>query len=368
MMAGTNIIFPECIICLSPLQSNLVTPVICGHVFHEECLKNWRNKGNNDNCPICKRDCSHNIKLIFDIKYCSDDDFKEEPQTLNELIMRNRILKDKTKKYEEEIKDLTEYNNKCQKTVEDFIKKVEENTQNMAKYKNEYLTLKCLLDEEKEKNQKNMEIIDKLKQEKNNLENFKRRFELKSEIDEETEKIILNKDTEKAQEDFEKQFYKLLNDDDENKGLREYFYVLQQKILKLTQKNEELLKEKKNNYAKERDKFNFPYNNQNATFTQLLQLSSNTKKRNYIDFMEENKIKNNNNIINKNGENNVINNNVSKNTDNNKNKNINEGFNIIISENPNNKRNVNLLQLKTNNNKKIFNNPLNKKELFFKKK
>ena len=75
------------------------------------------------------------------------DNLNEEPQTYNELIMRKRILKTRNEKYEEEIKELIEYNNKCQKTIEDFIiKKVEENSnKNMAKYKNEYL------DEEKKK-------------------------------------------------------------------------------------------------------------------------------------------------------------------------------------------------------------------------
>ena len=64
--------------------------------------------------------------------------------------MRKRILKNRNEKYEEEIKELIEYNNKCQKTIEDFIiKKVEENSnKNMAKYKNEYL------DEEKKKSKK----------------------------------------------------------------------------------------------------------------------------------------------------------------------------------------------------------------------
>ena len=61
--------------------------------------------------------------------------------------MRKRILKNRNEKYEEEIKELIEYNNKCQKTIEDFIiKKVEENSnKNIVKYKNEYL------DEEKKK-------------------------------------------------------------------------------------------------------------------------------------------------------------------------------------------------------------------------
>ena len=380
LMAGTNIVFPECIICLSPLQSDLVIPVNCGHVFHEDCLRNWHNKGNNDNCPICKRDSSHSIKLIYEIKYCSEDEIKEEPKTLTELLMRNRSLKSRNELMEKEIKELTEYNNKCQKTVEDFIKQVEENTKNMAKYKNEYLTLKYLLDEEKEKNQKNLEIIDKLKEEKNDLENFKNRFELRDEINKETDNIFLNKDKDKIQEDLDIQFYKLLNDDDEKKGLREYFYVLQQKIQKLTTQNEELAKEKKDLLAKEKEKYNFGFNNSTPNFTQLLQLSTNVKKRNYNEYIQEykNKDKDKNKLNSSEEKNNMNNSSNNKEENNIKNKNdkSKEGIDIIMNDYSNNKRQINALRLKKTNNdnigfefKKLYQNPLKKKgELLFKNK
>ena len=380
IMAGTNIVFPECLVCLQPLQSDLVTPVNCGHVFHEDCLRDWHNKGNNDNCPICKRDSSHSIKLIYEIKYCSEDEIKEEPKTLTELLMRNRSLKSRNELMEKEIKELTEYNNKCQKTVEDFIKQVEENTKNMAKYKNEYLTLKYLLDEEKEKNQKNLEIIDKLKEEKNDLENFKNRFELRDEINKETDNIFLNKDKDKIQEDLDIQFYKLLNDDDEKKGLREYFYVLQQKIQKLTTQNEELAKEKKDLLAKEKEKYNFGFNNSTPNFTQLLQLSTNVKKRNYNEYIQEYKNKDKDKIkLNSSEEKNNINNSSNNKEENNiKNKNdkSKEGIDIIMNDYSNNKRQINALRLKKTNNdnigfefKKLYQNPLKKKgELLFKNK
>ena len=378
LMAGTNIVFPECIICLSPLQSDLVIPVNCGHVFHEDCLRNWHNKGNNDNCPICKRDSSHSIKLIYEIKYCSEDEIKEEPKTLTELLMRNRSLKSRNESLEKEIKELTEYNNKCQKTVEDFIKQVEENTKNMTKYKNEYLTIKYLLDEEKEKNQKNMEIIDKLKEEKNDLENFKKRFELRNEINSETEKIFSNKNQEKIQEDLDVQFYKLLNDDDEKKGLREYFYVLQQKIQKLTSQNEDLIKEKKDILAKEKEKYNFGFDNSTPNYTQLLQLTSNVKKRNYNEYIQQYKNQDNkaklNSSENKSNASNI--NNKEENNIKNSNDKGKEGINIIMNDFSNNKRPINAIRLKKNNNdnvgfefKKMYQNPLKKKgELMFKNK
>ena len=354
IVAGTNILFPDCIICLTPLQSNLVTPILCGHVFHEDCFRKWRNKGNENICPLCKRDSSNILKLIYDIKYYQDDNNNQEPQTLNQLLERNKYLKIKNDAYEEEIKELKVYNDECQKKVEGFKEKVEENCKNMARYKNDYLSMKALLDEEKEKNEKNQEKIEKLKKDVQDLQDFKNKFEMKNEIDEETQKIILSKDIDKMQDDFEKQFYKLLNDDDEKKGLHEYFYVLQQKILKLTQENEELTKFKKN---KEKEKYDY---NNNTTYTQLLKLSENDNKRNYLDYMRDSKNKKIENEKNK-----IISNN---NIDNNKKLNeIN-----IITENVGNKRQINAIKLKNNNNnstntefKKIFNNPFKKKECTF---
>ena len=353
-VAGANIVFPDCIICLTPLQSNLVTPIKCGHVFHEECFRSWRNKGNDDVCPLCKRDSTNTIKLIYDIKYCQDDNSTQEPQTLNQLLERNKYLKIKNDTYEEEIKELKEYNNKCQKTVEGFKEKVKENLSNMARYKNEYLSIKSLLDEEKEKNEKNAEIIQKLKNENKNLQDFKNKFEIKSQIDEETQKIILNKDIDQMQDDFEKQFYQLLNDDDEKKGLHEYFYVLQQKIVKLKQENEELTKYKKNIMMKER-------NENNNILTQLIQLDGNNHKRNYLDYAigKKNGTNNNKNTGNDSGSGSI-------NIINDKN---------IIKDNNENKRPINAIKLKNNNNtsvdtefRKIFNNPFKRKELTLQKK
>ena len=361
-MTGANIVFPECIICLTPLQSNLITPTNCGHVFHEECFRNWKNKGSDDVCPLCKRDSSHTIKLIYDIKYCQNDNSNQEPQTLSKLLQTNKYLKFKNDNLEEEVKELITFNNKCQEKVEEFKKRVEDNSKNMLKYKDEYLSIKVLLNEEKEKNIKYTEQIDILKKEVKKLSDFKNKVEMKNKIDEETEKIILNKNEDKMQEDFEKQFYSLLNDDDEKKGLHEYFYVLQQKIVKLTKENEELYKYKKNIISKEKNN----YTNNNIVYTQLLQLSERKNKRNYMDY---NTNKKSNNIDNKknqnNNETNIINNNDN---------NISiQAFNR--KENFENKKHINSMKLKSNNNnnlstefKKIFNNPLRKKELMFKKK
>ena len=108
-------------------------------------------------------------------------------------------------------------------------------------------------------------------------------------------------------------------------------------------------------------------------------LTSEPKKRNYIEYMRDNKI-NDNNKLNEEKKNlkkgldikDVSNDSFDATTNNNKN---NKGINLIINENSQNKRKINTIKLNYNNNKnigkdnkKLFTNPLNKKELTFKNK
>lgn len=42
-----------CSICLEDYNDNdIVGKLICGHVFHEDCIGNWESK--NDTCPLCR--------------------------------------------------------------------------------------------------------------------------------------------------------------------------------------------------------------------------------------------------------------------------------------------------------------------------
>ena len=336
-MAGLNVIFPECIICLNPMQNNLITPINCGHIFHEECFHDWKIKSNEDICPLCKRDSSNILKLIYEIKF-NQDEINQEPQTLTQLLQRNNTLKYKCETLEKEVEELKEYNAKCQSIVEGFKISVEENNKNMQKYKSDYLDIKVKLDEEKDKNEQYSKKIEELEEKIENLQNFKNKFDIKLKIDEETEKILLNKDAEKVQDEFEKQFYKLLNDDDEKKGLHEYFYVLQEKISKLTTENEELVKFKKNALAKEK----MNNNNTNFSYTQLFQMANN--KRNYNELKGKNELNSDNNkIINQ--------------------MNHIENCKKKINNKPNNKKKKKEVIMK-----KIFDNPFKKKELIHKNK
>lgn len=45
----------QCAICLNEVRSTRNNPPIrCGHVFHSQCIKEWKDKGKNT-CPVCRK-------------------------------------------------------------------------------------------------------------------------------------------------------------------------------------------------------------------------------------------------------------------------------------------------------------------------
>ena len=130
--------------------------------------------------------------------------------------------------------------------------------------------------------------------------------------------------------------------------------------------------------AKEKEKYNFGFDNSTPNYTQLLQLTSNVKKRNHNEYIQQYKNQDNkaklNSSENKSNASNI--NNKEENNIKNSNDKGKEGINIIMNDFSNNKRPINAIRLKKNNNdnvgfefKKMYQNPLKKKgELMFKNK
>ena len=50
----------QCIICMENFSENeLVKQLLCGHIFHGDCIDHWLTQ--QKNCPFCKADCIINI-------------------------------------------------------------------------------------------------------------------------------------------------------------------------------------------------------------------------------------------------------------------------------------------------------------------
>ena len=46
---------PPCSICLNEVRETRSNkPTRCGHLFHGECLRKWKDKGKNT-CPMCRK-------------------------------------------------------------------------------------------------------------------------------------------------------------------------------------------------------------------------------------------------------------------------------------------------------------------------
>lgn len=51
----------ECIICMESFSENeLVKQLMCGHIFHGDCIDHWLTE--QKNCPFCKAECIVNIQ------------------------------------------------------------------------------------------------------------------------------------------------------------------------------------------------------------------------------------------------------------------------------------------------------------------
>ena len=51
-----------CTICLNDVRATRANhPLRCGHVFHYDCLEEWKNQGKNT-CPVCRKSCFDTTK------------------------------------------------------------------------------------------------------------------------------------------------------------------------------------------------------------------------------------------------------------------------------------------------------------------
>lgn len=63
---SVKIIDNSCIICLDEItESDKISRLGCKHMFHQSCINEWYQNGDNDTCPICRTDISDNYLTII---------------------------------------------------------------------------------------------------------------------------------------------------------------------------------------------------------------------------------------------------------------------------------------------------------------
>jgi hypothetical protein len=285
-------LYPECAICFEALDQNLEAITSCGHIFHIDCLDSWI-KNNQYKCPLCRKKADNTIKLIYDIKFTlpiNNDDDKENEQkntikTVNEIIDENNYLKNQNRIIINAKNDLFEHNKLFGEKLEKFEIKFNENVKKLIKYRSENLKIKSMLDESLKKNDEYKLEIKNLKSSLEELESKKRFFDLNLNLNNKLDIILNEKDEIKRDEIFEKNFEDMYSKNDMGRTLKQYIFVLEQKIKSYYEETNKLNK-KISELKKENDK---------GIYNILTGYPPH--KRNYIEFKESLNKQNNNKVI-----------------------------------------------------------------------
>ena len=320
-MKTKTAIYPECAICFEALDSNLIAPIKCGHIFHEKCLETWK-KSNQSICPLCRNDASGTVKLIYDIKFSLNNN-KDNLLTMEQLIQDNQKLIRQNEIIKKQIQQINEIREKENNDINDLIEKYKLCVKNSNEYKNKLLNIKIQYENEIEKNKNNVLLIQDLENKIKELEMIKEKYDKRFELEEKFNKIS-NSNLENKQEQLNLIINNLLYEDDDGKSLNEYFYVLSNQIEKLKKENESLKKQKN-----EKNSLNQEIENKQNT---IKIFSSSNRKRTFNEYLEERKKLNQTEEI-------IFDDKKQKDKDN---KNFNTNENIIIKKSNSNNKNSSL--------------------------
>nr|AFJ24729.1 TRAF interacting protein [Schmidtea mediterranea] len=148
----------HCSICQQSFSENCtVSALLCGHVFHSNCLTMWLN--NKSNCPQCRSPNVGNYikKLFFDKMSDNNNSFINENNSVNEenFKLRSELdkLKDLNYKITNELKIKSESNENLKKKLD----------QSQSTQMSQYLSFTNQIYETNETNERFKMKLDKLK-------------------------------------------------------------------------------------------------------------------------------------------------------------------------------------------------------------
>ena len=203
-------------------------------------------------CPICRQDASATVKLIYDIKYsinavstgeeqCSED---EAEVTMDEVMKENFKYKRINETLKHQIKDMTDNYKQLTDTIDEYIQKFKDNEKRTKEYKQQLLMLNVKVNEEKAKNEMLCQDIEELKNKNNDLEKVKKELELQLGVNKEMNEFISEINQKEKDVNLKERYIDIMSKNDGGRTLSEYFYVLEERVKRLTKENEELKKKK----------------------------------------------------------------------------------------------------------------------------
>lgn len=262
-------------------------------------------------CPICRQDASATVKLIYDIKYAvnavtsGDQSSEDEAEvTMDQVMKENFKYKRINETLKHQIKDMTDNYKQLTDTIDEYIQKFKDNEKRTKEYKQQLLMLNVKVNEEKAKNEMLCQDIEELKSKNNDLEKVKKELELQLGVNKEMNEFISEINQKEKDVNLKERYIDIMSKNDGGRTLSEYFYVLEERVKRLTKENEELKRKK--------------YENDNA-FGGEFKIKEFVNKRKYNEYKESAEKKGNENKGSSAKERTIINNSNNKNNNNNNN-------------------------------------------------
>ena len=198
-------------------------------------------------CPICRQDASASVKLIYDIKYAvntvSDEGSEDETEvTMDQVMKENFKYKHLNETLKHQIKDMTDNYKQLTDTIDEYIQKFKNNEKRTKEYKQQLLMLNVKVNEEKAKNEMLCQDVEELKNKNNDLEKIKKELELQLGINKEMNEFINEINQKEKDVNLKERYIDIMSKNDGGRTLSEYFYVLEERVKRLTKENEELKK------------------------------------------------------------------------------------------------------------------------------
>lgn len=213
----------------------------------------WTSTKNTMKCPICRRDSSLSLKLIYDIQFSSDNDIQKNQQTIQsknrsttiqsvqDIIKQNKKLSFQNEILKEQIEEMKSKQESIQMQIDESIEEFMRLEKSNTEFKNRALSTTFKLNESKEQCVMLKEELD---------ECHKRFVSLEKELKEKDEIIESNKSVgdllnrNSKDNSVRDTIRELMNKSDNGRSLNEYVYILLQRIDTLQEENERIKKQK----------------------------------------------------------------------------------------------------------------------------
>ena len=198
-------------------------------------------------CPICRQDASATVKLIYDIKYAvntlPEEGSEDETEvTMDQVMKENFKYKRINETLQHQIKDMSDNYKQLTDTIDEYIQKFKDNEKRTKEYKQQLLMLNMQVNEEKAKNEMLSQDVKELKNKNTDLEKIKKELELQLGINKEMNEFINEINQKEKDVNLKERYIDIMSKNDGGRTLSEYFYVLEERVKRLTKENEELKK------------------------------------------------------------------------------------------------------------------------------